>query len=69
MGLATKSPFVCKNKIKNQSSVTEVLKIRVERLEYLHFANERYATSSGFGFSMYNHFKQSIIDVTALGGS
>jgi len=59
MGLATKSPFLCKNRNKNQHSVTEVLKTRTER----------YPTSSGFGFSMYNLFKPSIIDVTALGGS
>ena len=42
---------------------------KLERSKYLHFANERYATSSGFGFPMYNLFKPSIIDVTALGGS
>ena len=39
---------------------------KLERTEYLHFANERYATSSGFGLSMYYLFKPSIIDVTAL---
>ena len=42
---------------------------KLESSEYLHFANERHATSSGFGFSMYNLFKPSIIDATALGGS
>lgn len=30
---------------------------------------KRYATSNGFSFSMYNLFKPSMIDVTALGGS
>ena len=42
---------------------------KLERSEHLHFANERYATSGGFGFSMYNLLKPSIIDVTALGRS
>lgn len=30
---------------------------------------KRYVTSNGFSFSMYNLFKPSMIDVTALGGS
>ena len=42
---------------------------KLERSEHLHFANERYATSSGFGFSMNNLLKPSIIDATALGRS